>query len=96
MAEQTPDRDDRAEEQNLHHEALSEAELAELERPLFESLGIDKGYASEKTAPPIDRERLMRFIRRELAPEDREQVIRLIARYRSWNDAWAALLREGT
>ena len=88
MEKRTPDRDHGAQGE------FSPAELAELDRPLFESLGIDKGYAPEETAPPIDREQLIRFIRRTLAQQEREAVIRLIARYRSWHDAWATLMHE--
>lgn len=72
--------------------AEPDANRARDERPLFETLGIDSGYAPDNEAPPIDRQRLAKFIRRELPPDDQDEVIRLIARYRPWHDAWAELV----
>ena len=73
----------------------SNADMARGERPLFETLGLDTGYAPDEEAPPIDRQRIAKFVRRELSPDDQDEVVRLIARYRPWHDAWAELVRAG-
>ena len=73
----------------------SEALTAEVRiRPLFELLGIDRDYAPDDQAPAIDERRLLAFIRDALSQEERHAVIRLIARFRSWHNAWGELVRR--
>jgi hypothetical protein len=83
------------EEASKPHRRSGEDELPELERPLNEVLGIPVNYLPESQAPPIDEGRLRAYLRRELLPEDRDEVIRLVASFRSWNDALRDLLRRG-
>ena len=66
-----------------------------LDRPLHEILGIELNFVTEELAPPVDERRLRAFIREELATEDRDEIITLIASFRSWYSAWGELLRRG-
>jgi len=52
-------------------------------------------FVTEELAPPVDEQRLRAFIREELATEDRDEIITLIASFRSWYSAWGELLRRG-
>jgi hypothetical protein len=80
---------------NADDERLSDEEIARLDRPLHEILGIEIDYQSEDLAPPIDEQRLLAFVRRQLSLRDRAEVIHLVASFRSWSDALRDLLKRG-
>ncbi len=61
---------------------------------LSDALGVDRNYAPDELAPPIDVEKLRAFIARTLAEEEREEILGLIATFFSWHEAWAALRRQ--
>ena len=65
-----------------------------LDQPLEEVLGIPREYAAEEYAPPIQPDVLRAFIDRTLLADEADEVITLIATFRSWHDAWAELRRE--
>lgn len=69
-------------------------ELLESERPLAEILGIELHFAPEDLAPPVDEQRLGAFVRQELTGDDRDEILDLIAGFRSWYDALGKILRE--
>ena len=73
---------------------LTEEELLQLDQPLHGLLGIEPEYASEDLAPPIDRNRLLAFVRNKLSPAERDEIADMIASYRSWHDALRDLLRD--
>ena len=64
-------------------------------RPLLEQLGIHENYLPDELAPPIDRERLARYLRGELPQNELQAVCRLIAAFRCWHEACTDLLRSG-
>jgi hypothetical protein len=73
---------------------VPDAELAGLDRPLHEVLGIELRFAPEHLAPPVDEERLKAFIRNELSADDRDETIDMIASFRSWYQALGDVLRQ--
>jgi|SRR5579863_10007725 len=73
---------------------LSDAELAEHDRPIYELLGIELRFAPEHLAPPVDEERLKAFVRKELSADDRSETIDLIATFQSWYKAFGDVLRQ--
>jgi hypothetical protein len=86
------DRDDAA---ARHELPLTEEELDQLDTPLHELLAIDPEFASEDLAPPIDRNRILAFVRNKLSPDERDEIADMIASYRSWHEALRDLLRRG-
>jgi hypothetical protein len=66
----------------------------ELRRSLLEELGVESDFGPDELAPPIDEARLLAFVRGELPPGERDEVIALIAGFRSWLRGWAAALRR--
>jgi hypothetical protein len=48
----------------------------------------------ENTAPPIDRELILRCVRLEASPEEQDELRRLTHAYRSWQDALDAAYCE--
>lgn len=81
-------------------ESTEDAPVAEedapvdVELPLFVAMGINTGWAPAKLAPPVDESRLMRLRRNELPPEEFDDTIRLMARFRSWYEAWCKTRRR--
>ncbi len=69
-------------------------QLADLDRPLHEVLGIEPNFAPDDLAPPVTAERLLAFVRDELSPDEREEVLTLIASFRPWLRGWAVALRR--
>ncbi len=74
-------------DQPIPEESLRHGTLAEL-------LGIRVEFAPEELAPPVDFERLQRFVRHELPPDETHEVISLITSFRSWHEACAAVLSD--
>jgi hypothetical protein len=68
----------------------------DVERPLLEVFGLANHYLPDKLAPPVDREKLTRYLREELSPDELKEVCRLIASFRCWHKECAALLRNGS
>jgi hypothetical protein len=75
-------------------EPLTDADLADLDRPLHEVLGIELNFAPEHLAPPIDERKLLAFIRQELHGDEREEVIGLVSSFQSWYEALGNVLRK--
>ena len=77
------------------HEEAHDAWGEERSRFLNE-LGIDAeaAFLSEETAPPIDRDQLFALAKRELREPEARRVCELMASYRSWRDAFGAVLLE--
>ncbi|MGE5194817.1 MAG: hypothetical protein ACM3U2_20185 [Deltaproteobacteria bacterium] len=73
---------------------ISPEEMAELDRPLHEILGIEPNFAPDDLAPPVDEERLLAFVREQLPAEEREEIICLIASFRPWVRGWAEAMRR--
>jgi hypothetical protein len=86
-----PDRDD--ETVPADAEPMSEEEMIGLDRPLYEVLGINPNFAPDHLAPPVDRVRLLAFVRNQLSPEQRDEVLALIASFRPWLQGWADAMR---
>ena len=89
-----------ADPDNNHHNSdpdddpVTEEEMAELDRSLHEVLGIEMHFAPEHLAPPIDEQRLIAFVRNELSVDDRDEIIDMIASFRSWHEALGDVLRR--
>jgi hypothetical protein len=75
-------------------EPMSDEEMTELDRPLHEVLGINPNFAPDHLAPPVDRDRLLAFTRNQLPPEQRDEVLALIASFRPWLQGWADAMRR--
>jgi hypothetical protein len=60
---------------------------------LAKELGIEIDFAPDELAPPVDRDRLRSFVRKEAAEEIVVEVCHLIGSYRSWYEAWRETLR---
>jgi hypothetical protein len=71
---------------------LSDDEIAELDRPLLDVLGIEQNFAPDDLAPPVNERRLTAFVRDELAADQRTEVWELINSFQSWFQAWRALV----
>ena len=56
-------------------------------------------YEDERTAPPVDRERLLALVEKRLSEPERRELYRLTIRFRSWAEALAEIdagdLRNG-
>jgi hypothetical protein len=68
---------------------------ADAGRPLRELFGLTDRYLPDRLAPPVDREKLIRYVRGELSASELKEVHWLLAAFRSWHDACATLLRNG-
>jgi hypothetical protein len=77
----------------IDHDPLDE-ELKDLDRPLHEILGIEPNFAPDDLSPPVDEVRLVAFVREQLPPDEREEILGLIASFRPWLRAWADALRR--
>lgn len=52
-------------------------------------------YAPEDLAPPVDSGRLRDLIAERLPRPQRDEVLLLVATFRSWQEGLAEVLREG-
>jgi hypothetical protein len=79
-------------------ENLDEARREPFERfvdqPFEEVFGFKIKFAPDALAPPVDDERIRRYIRKQLPEIERIQVRNLIADYRSWFTAWRMIIWE--
>lgn len=66
----------------------------DVERPLAEQFGVSVTFAPETLAPPLDWDRLRKFVEETLPPEATNEVRHLVATFRSWFDACTALRRD--
>ena len=68
--------------------------MSDVERPLAEAFGVERRFAAESTAPPVDWEMIVRYVRHELSSAEHEAIGQLIARYQSWFDACTLTMRS--
>lgn len=64
-------------------------------QPLLESLGIRPSFVADE-GPPVDREKLLQFLKGELTPLARQEVAAYIAGFRTWYRAMVDVLQERT
>lgn len=67
---------------------------------VWEEFGLTRPkYEDDRTAPPVDRERLQALVEKRLPEEERRELYRLTIRFRSWAEALAEIdagdLRKG-
>ncbi len=67
---------------------------------VWEEFGLTRPkYEDERTAPPVDRERLLALVEKRLSEPERRELYRLTIRFRSWAEALAEIdagdLRNG-
>jgi hypothetical protein len=67
---------------------------------VWEEFGLTRPkYEDERTAPPVDRERLHALVEKRLPEPERRELYRLTIRFRSWAEALAEIdagdLRNG-
>lgn len=67
-----------------------------VDQPLAEALGIEIRYEADELAPPVDKDRIRAFDRRELPEPERSDVLKLISTFRCWHEAWGEVRREET
>lgn len=59
---------------------------------VWEEFGLTRPkYEDERTAPPVDRERLLALVEKQLPAEERRELYRLTIRFRSWAEALAEI-----
>jgi len=59
---------------------------------VWEEFGLTRPkYEDERTAPPVDRERLQALVEKRLPEEERRELYRLTIRFRSWAEALAEI-----
>jgi hypothetical protein len=58
--------------------------------------GITPRFVDEEgvEGPPVDREKLERYARRELGPHAQTEVTDLISTFRTWYEAFCEVIRE--
>lgn len=56
--------------------------------------GVEPEFENEAQAPTVNVERLRRYYRQELAEAECEEVQHLVARFRSWYDAFGEVVRS--
>jgi len=84
--------DNRTSDENVN----PDPQCTDWERPLSELFGVKMRFAPDDLAPPIDNDRLGKFIRGELSREDAEEVCHLVGSFRAWYDACTDLLRRAS
>ena len=62
--------------------------------PLPELFGIEVRYAPDEFAPPVDLEKLRKYVRDELSAVETEEVCHLIASFRCWHEACTDLYKQ--
>lgn len=67
---------------------------------VWEEFGLTRPkYEDERTAPPVDRERLLALVQKRLPEAERRELYRLTICFRSWAEALAEIdagdLRKG-
>jgi len=82
-----------AAERRGQHDGMSPSERPE-ESELLKELGITPSFADERQAPPVDRQKLLRFRRGELDENSSLEVRDCLATFRSWYAAYLELLDE--
>lgn len=59
---------------------------------VWEEFGLTRPkYEDERTAPPVDRERLLALVEKRIPEPERRELYRLTIRFRSWSDALAEI-----
>jgi hypothetical protein len=59
---------------------------------VWEEFGLMRPkYEDERSAPPVDRERLLALVEKRLPEVERRELYRLTIRFRSWADALAEI-----
>ena len=66
-----------------------------MERPFAELMGIEIRFAPDELAPPVDGDKLARYLCEALSPDETAEVCHLIGTFRCWYDACATLCRRG-
>jgi hypothetical protein len=75
---------DETEDAGVDDMPLSKEEIAKAEMPFLEALGLDDDWDSEALAPPVDKERIAAFHRGDLKREQEDELLHLLARFKSW------------
>lgn len=66
---------------------------APLDSPLLKELGIEPVFSGQP-GPPVDREKLRRYLRKELGPHARAEVGDYVTVFREWFDELLSVARE--
>src|SRR5262249_28239124 len=69
-------------------------DLEDLRRSLLDELGVESDFGPDELSPAVNEARLLAFVRDELPPGERDEVIALIAGFRPWLRGWAMALRR--
>jgi hypothetical protein len=83
-----------SDEQNADKPIPDDSAQRPVEQPLAEVFGIEVRYSPDECAPPVDLEKLRKYVRDELAVAETEEVCHLIASFRSWHDACTELFKQ--
>lgn len=67
---------------------------ANVDRPLSELFGIEPNFAPDDLAPRPDERRLAAFVRGDLPAGERSEIWELVTSFRSWFDAWRAIVQR--
>jgi hypothetical protein len=83
------------ENDHFDHEPGSHAPVPpDVVHTLAELFGIKVRFAPDSLAPPVDSEKLAKYLNDELSPGEVEEVCHLIGTFRSWYLACGAILRR--
>lgn len=67
-----------------------------MEKPLLEALGIQPKFVDDEgvQGPPVDKEKLERYLERSLGPYASQEVTDLLSSYRTWYEAFCQMIRK--